>query len=445
MRVNLEGGEGNMPSILQCIECEQQYPIDELMYTCEACGGLLDVHHDMNTLRNSISREMFDNRLGLGPLDAPYNSGVWRFKELVYPDVPNDLIVSRPEGNTNLYPVPKLADWAGLETLFLKHEGENPTGSFKDRGMTGGVTQARVLGMKRVACASTGNTSAALASYAAQADLEGIVFFQNKNVAAGKLAQAIAYNATGVRINADFDRNLELVREVAEKLGIYVLNSINPFRLEGQKTIMFETIQQLKWEVPDWIVVPGGNLGNSSAFGKGLHELYELGLIDKMPRIAIIQAEGASPLYQAYLNEFKQFVPMKAQTVATAIKIGNPVNYVKALRTLRWTDGVVEMVTDQEIMDAKALIDASGIGCEPASACSLAGTKKLVEQGIITREDTVVGVLTGHVLKDPDAVVNYHTDKLEDIIPSFPNRLHEAEGNVEEIAAILTQAEMQRV
>jgi threonine synthase len=428
-----------MSSILQCIDCGQQYPINQLMYTCETCGGLLDVQHNMTALKNTVSRELFDSRLGLGPLDAPYNSGVWRYKELVYPDVPNDLVVSRPEGNTNLYPVSKLAKWAGIDILYLKHEGENPTGSFKDRGMTGGVTQARVLGMERVACASTGNTSAALASYAAQAGIEGIVFFQNKNVAAGKLAQAIAYNATGIRINADFDRNLELVREVAAKLGIYVLNSINPFRLEGQKTIMFETIQQLKWQVPDWIVVPGGNLGNSSAFGKGLHELYELGLIDKLPRIAIIQAQGASPLYEAYKTGFQHFEAQKAKTVASAIKIGNPVNYAKALRALRWTNGVVEMVTDQQIMDAKALIDASGIGCEPASACSLAGTRKLVKAGIIQPGETVVGVLTGHVLKDPEAVVNYHTDNMEDIAPAYPNPLHEAEGNVEEIAAILTR------
>ena len=426
-----------MPSILQCVECGQQYPINKLIYTCESCGGLLDVQHDLDALLKTVTRETFDARLGLGPLDAPYNSGVWRFKELVYPDVDEAMIVSRPEGNTNLYPVPKLAAWAGLKTLYLKHEGENPTGSFKDRGMTGGVTHAQVLGMERVACASTGNTSAALASYAAQAGVEGVVFFQNKNVAAGKLAQAIAYNATGIRINADFDRNLELVREAAERVGIYVLNSINPFRLEGQKTIMFEVIQQLKWQVPDWIVVPGGNLGNSSAFGKGLFELYELGLIDRLPRLAIVQAEGASPLYWAYKNGFKSFEAMKAQTVATAIKIGNPVNYAKACRTLEWTQGVVEMVTDQEIMDAKALIDASGIGCEPASACSLAGARKLAAAGVIGPDELVVGVLTGHVLKDPDAVVNYHTDNLADIVPAYPNQLHEAEGDIDEIVAIL--------
>ncbi len=428
-----------MSSILQCIECGRQYPIDQLIYTCETCDSLLDVWHDLDAIKRTVTRDTFDARLGAGPLDTPYDSGVWRYKELIYPDLDNETIVSRPEGNTNLYASQSLGDWAGVEQLYLKHEGENPTGSFKDRGMTGGVTQAKVLGVQRVACASTGNTSAALASYAAQAGMEGIVFFQNKNVAAGKLAQAIAYGATGIRINADFDRNLELVREVAERLGIYVLNSINPFRLEGQKSIMFEVIQQLKWRVPDWIVVPGGNLGNSSAFGKGLAELYTLGLIDKLPRLAIVQAEGASPLYRAYQNGLHNLEPMKAATVATAIKIGNPVNYAKAVRSLMWTDGVVEMVTDQEIMDAKALIDSAGIGCEPASACSLAGTHKLVKSGIIRPDETVVGVLTGHVLKDPDAVVNYHTDAMDDVVPAHPNRLHEAEGDADEIAAILME------
>ncbi len=422
-----------MSSILQCMDCERQYPINEVRYTCDACGGLLDVLHEFDT--TTITRALFDSRLG--SLDAPYNSGVWRYKEMIYPDVANDLIVSRPEGNTNLYRYPRLGEYAGIDALYLKHEGENPTGSFKDRGMTGGLTQARVLGMQRVACASTGNTSASLASYAAQCGLDGIVFFQNTNIATGKLAQAIAYGATGIRINADFDRNLELVREVAEQLGIYVLNSVNPFRLEGQKSIMFEAVQQLKWNVPDWILVPGGNLGNTSAFGKGLHEMYQLGLIDKLPRIGVIQAEGASPLYEAYQRGFDQLEPMKAATVATAIKIGNPVNYPKAVRSLKWTNGVVEFVTDQEIMDAKALIDGVGIGCEPASGCSLAGARKLREMGVIGPGETVVGLLTGHVLKDPDAVVNYHEDRIEGLHPTYPNPLHEAEGSVEEISKIL--------
>ena len=424
-----------MPSILQCMDCGRQYPVDTVIYVCEACGGLLDVQHDMDMPRETVSRELFDSRLG--SLDAPYNSGVWRYKELVNPDVPADVIVSRPEGNTNMYRSPKLQAWAGVDTLYLKHEGENPTGSFKDRGMTGGLTQARVLGMKRVACASTGNTSASLAAYAAWAGLEGIVFFQNKQVALGKLAQAVAYGATAVRIDADFDKNLELVRQVSEALGIYVLNSVNPFRLEGQKTIMFEAIQQLKWNVPDWIVVPGGNLGNSSSFGKGLYELAQLGIINKLPRIAIIQAEGASPLYHATHEGHGKLVPQKAETIATAIKIGNPVNYAKAIRTLEWTNGVVEKVTDQQIMDAKALIDGTGVGCEPASACSLAGIRKLVDQGIIRKGDSVVGILTGHVLKDPDATIDYHSDHLANILPAHPNRLYESGPSVEELSRIL--------
>lgn len=423
-----------MTSILQCMDCGQSYPIDQIIYTCATCGGLLDVVHNFES--HTFTRQTFDTRLGT--LDAPYNSGVWRYKEMVYPDVDDARIVSKPEGNTNLYRSAKSAQWAGVDTLYFKHEGENPTGSFKDRGMTGGVTQARVLGMTRVACASTGNTSASLAAYAAAADIEGIVFFQNKQVALGKLAQAIAYGATGIRIDADFDKNLALVRQVSEQLGIYVLNSVNPFRLEGQKTIMIETIQQLKWQVPDWIVVPGGNLGNSSAFGKALHELYTLGLIDRMPRLAIIQAEGASPLYRAYTQDFAHFEPMHAETIATAIKIGNPVNYAKAVRTLRWTNGVVEQVTDQEIMDAKALIDAQGIGCEPASACSLAGTRKLAKSGVIQKGDSVVAVLTGHVLKDSESIIGYHSNTLDNITARYPNHLHESSADIDSLARILT-------
>jgi threonine synthase len=425
-------------SSLQCMQCGEQYPITQVIYNCAKCNGLLDVQHDLTTLRKTVTRELFDQRLG--SLTAPYNSGVWRYKELIYPEVEERHIVSRPEGNTNLYHSPRLAEWAGIRTLYLKHEGENPTGSFKDRGMTTGVTQAKALGMRRAACASTGNTSASLASYTALAEIEGIVFFQNKDVAMGKLSQAIAYGATAIQINADFDRNLELVREISMALGIYILNSVNPFRLEGQKSIMFETIQQLRWQVPDWIVVPGGNLGNSSAFGKGLSELYQLGLIDRMPNLAIIQAEGANPLYRSFENNFAKFEPIHADTVATAIKIGNPVNYAKAVRALQWTEGVVEQVSDQEIMDAKALIDRQGIGCEPASACSLAGLRKLVEKGVIKGSETVVGILTGHLLKDTDSTIHYHNNEMRNIEAHYINKLHRAEASVEELTRILEDA-----
>jgi threonine synthase len=303
--------------------------------------------------------------------------------------------------------------------------------------MTGGVTQARILGMQRVACASTGNTSASLASYAAFAGMQCIIFLQNRQIALGKLAQGIAYGAICLQTDGDFDTNLALVREVSERLNIYVLNSVNPFRLEGQKSIIFEVIQQLKWQVPDWIVVPGGNLGNSSAFGKGLKELYDLGLIDRLPRLAVIQAEGASPLYRAYRTGFSDFAAMKAETLATAIKIGNPVSYKRAVRALTWTNGVVDYVTDQQIMDAKALIDAAGIGCEPASACSLAGTRKLVEAGIIRPHETVVGILTGHVLKDPDATIGYHSNTLEDITPAHQNLLRQSAATMDDIVRVL--------
>ncbi len=422
-------------SILQCMACGAQYPVSEIHYTCAACGGLLDVVHSFPA---SVSRTLFDSRLGT--LDAPYNSGVWRYKELVYPGVDPAHIVSRPEGNTNLYHVPGLAAWAGVDTLYLKHEGENPTGSFKDRGMTGGVTQARALGVRRVACASTGNTSASLAAYAAWAGIEGIIFFQNQQIAMGKLAQAVAYGATAIRIDADFDKNLELVREVSAELGIYVLNSVNPFRLEGQKTIIIEAMQQLRWQAPDWIVCPGGNLGNSSAFGKALSELHALGFIDRIPRLAIIQAEGASPLYRASLRDFDTLEPMHAETIATAIKIGNPVNYPKAVRAIRATDGVVEQVTDQEIMDAKALIDRTGIGCEPASACSLAGVRKLTQGGVIRRGESVVGILTGHVLKDPEATIRYHAGMLDGIDSTYPNPLRDSSDSVAEIRRLLEGA-----
>jgi len=428
-----------MQSLLKCIDCGAEYPLTQLVYTCPTCGGLLDVIHDLEALHGRLTHELFDARLG--SLEMPYRSGVWRFKELVYPDIADDLIVSRPEGNTNLYHVPDLAGWAGLKHLWLKHEGENPTGSFKDRGMTSGVTQAQRLGMTRVACASTGNTSASLASYAARGGMQAIVFFQEGQVALGKLAQAVAYGATCIQIPGDFDVAMHLVRQVAEAMGIYLLNSVNPFRLEGQKAIVFEILQQMRWEVPDWIVVPGGNLGNSSAFAKGLVELRELELIDRLPRLAIIQAEGANPLYRGYRSGFAVHERVKARTLATAIKIGNPVSYDKAVRALHWTNGVVEQVSDQEILDAKARIDASGIGCEPASACALAGARKLAAAGIIRPAERVVGVLTGHVLKDPGLIVDYHTGQIEGIHATYANPLLRAEPTLDAVRAALAEAE----
>src|SRR5947209_2927964 len=413
-------------SVMRCMECGNIHQLNDPVYTCGKCGGLLDVVHDLDALRPIVSRDLFDQRLG--SLDAPYNSGVWRYKELVFPEAPNETIVTRGEGNTTIYRAPqKLAKWVGAEKLTLKHEGENPTGSFKDRGMTGGVTHAVMVEASGVVCASTGNTSASMASYAALAGLQGLVFFPYGNIAMGKLAQSVAYGALSVQVKGDFDASLALVRQACREFGIYLLNSVNPFRLEGQKTIVFEIIQQRRWQVPDWIVLPGGNLGNTSAFGKGLKELFDLGLIDRIPRIAVIQAEGAAPFYESYKDGFAERHTVKAHTIATAIKIGNPASYIKARRTLDLTNGVVEVVTDQEIVDAKAQVDLSGIGCEPASAASVAGVRKLIASGVIKPNDDVVGILTGHLLKDPGIVIDYHGGALEGLQSNFANKLRTIE------------------
>jgi threonine synthase len=395
---------------LQCLNCRNTYSANEVRYLCD-CGSQLDVWHDLEALRPLISRGLFDGRLSgaPGPRVVPTtHSGVWRYREIVLPATMDD-IMSRPEGNTPLYEHARLSNWVGMDELFLKHEGENPTGSFKDRGMTVGVTQAKLLGAKAVACASTGNTSASLAAYAALANLPALIFIPSGKIAAGKLAQALAYGAQTLQVQGDFDDAMSLVQEVCNELGVYLLNSLNPFRLEGQKSIVFEILQGFQWQAPDWIVLPAGNLGNTAAFGKAMYEAQQLGLIDKLPRIASVQAAGASPFYQSYQGHFAEHKTMKAKTIATAIQIGNPVSYERAIRTLNWTDGLVTVVSDGEIMDAKAMVDRVGIGCEPASAASVAGVRKLIAEGVIQPHETVVGILTGHVLKDPDATVDYHT------------------------------------
>jgi threonine synthase len=406
---------------LQCARCATVYPIDEVRYMCD-CGGLLDVSHDLESLRPEVNRHLFDGRLEGAPKPnvAPtINSGVWRYRELILPVMAN-AIVSRPEGNTPLYNHPRLSRWVGLDTLYLKHEGENPTGSFKDRGMTVGVTQARSLGARAVACASTGNTSASLAAYAALAEIPAIVFIPAGKIAAGKLAQALAYGAHTLQVAGDFDAAMRLVRKICDELNVYLLNSLNPFRLEGQKSIVFEIVQGFGWQPPDWIVLPAGNLGNTAAFGKALYELKQLGLIERVPRVAAIQAAGANPFYQSFQRRFEERVCVQAETVATAIRIGAPVSYERAIRTMGWTDGLVAQVDDSEIMDAKAMVDGVGIGCEPASAAAVAGARKLVADGTIRPDETVVAVLTGNLLKDPTATVAYHTGEWPDAAYANP-------------------------
>ncbi len=391
----------------------ERFPIDDVIYTSPASGSLLEIQFPAPALQpDALKRLWRERRMNNHPLDR---SGVWRYRELL-PFWPNfDHVVTLSEGNTPILDAPLAAKFAGLDALSFKHQGYNPTGSFKDNGMTCGVAQARHLGMTRVACVSTGNTSASMAAYASAGGLQPIIFIPNGNIAYGKLAQALEYGARTLQVDANFDQILALVRTLAEKLGIYLLNSINPFRIEGQKTIMAEMLDQLDWRVPDWVVLPGGNLGNTAAFGKGLRELHAWGLIDRLPRLAVVQAEGSSPFCDLFHNPEGAFTPNPhPETLATAIKIGDPVSWPKALREVQETGGLVEKVSEQEIADAKATIGRCGIGCEPASAATLAGIRKLVASGRITPEERVVAVLTGHVLKDPDYIYRYHTGQLDD-------------------------------
>jgi len=422
-------------SCLECVRCAKTYDINKIRYLCD-CGGVLDVKRDLSAIDGQKLKKDWESRWGLKR--GIESSGVWRYRELIF-DAPDDKIVTRQEGNTRLYPAGKAAEYAGIKNFLLKHEGENPTGSFKDRGMTCGATAAMVFGANSVACASTGNTSASMASYAATCGLKSIIFIPSGKIAYGKLAQALAYGGVTLQIEGNFDDAMTLVQEVCAELNIYLLNSINPFRIEGQKAIGFEILQQLDWNVPDWFVIPGGNLGNNSALSKGLQELHTLGIINKIPRIAVIQAEGANPLYTMWKNGSPFKAVKDPDTIATAIKIGNPVSWEKSLRGIEWTNGVVEQVTEQEIMDAKAMVDAAGIGAEPASCCSVAGAKKLVEMGIISPDASVVGILTGNVLKDPDAVIGYHKDELRDkgIVGTFANKPFNIKASLEAVKQAL--------
>lgn len=395
--------------------CREEYAVSEVLYACPKCDGLLEAKIDYDRSAAQGWKQLWRQRRTTNQrLDQ---SGVWRYREMLNLFGGTfENVVSLHEGNTPLLDAPKAAAYGGLDQLTFKHQGFNPTGSFKDNGMTCGASQARKLGMRRVACVSTGNTSASMAAYASSCGLEPIIFIPNGNIAYGKLGQALDYGAKTFQVDANFDQILALVRVLAIRLGIYLLNSVNPFRIEGQKTIIVEMLDQRDWKVPDWIVVPGGNLGNTSAFGKALRELFELGLIDRLPRIAVVQAYGSAPFYDYIRQEDKSHFPTvtKPETLATAIKIGDPVSYPKALLEVETTHGTVERATEQEIADAKAVIGLCGIGCEPASAATLAGIKKLTAAGIMQPTDDVVAVLTGNVLKDPDYIYKYHTGQLDD-------------------------------
>ena len=415
----------------RCIHphCGGTAPLDDTSFHCPKCGGLFDVAYDWNRLPVPKSLKHFESKWTrrTDPLDF---SGVWRFRELL-PFARDEQIMTIGEGQTILLPSAPVAAFVGLKpgNLFLQYEGMNPSGSFKDNGMTAAFTHARIVGAKRAACASTGNTSASLAIFCAATNLmRAIIFIGSGKISYGKLSQALEHGALTVQIAGDFDDALQRVQQVGRQLGIYLVNSINPFRIEGQKTIMFRILEALNWEVPDWIVVPGGNLGNCSAFGKAFMELKELGLIERTPRLAVINAAGANTFNQlvgkrdlrwnagrptaGVVEEYMAAMDagnLRADTLASAIEINRPVNLPKALRALEFLNGVTREVSDQEILDAKAKVGAGGLGCEPASAAGVAGLKKLVAEGIISPDERVACVLTAHLLKDPDATVAYHS------------------------------------
>ena len=411
-------------SQLRCIGCGSTALPDR--FRCEHCRDLLEIIFPgweqggpAGLTAQSLKNLWSDRRPSLEPADQ---SGVWRFREIL-PDIASQQIITIREGNTPLYELPSCATSAGIDHLFAKHQGMNPTGSFKDTGMTVAASFARQAGYKWVACASTGNTSASMAAYAARGGLHSLVLIPDGKISWGKLSQSLDYGAITCQLKTDFDGCVRVLNEVVERMPVYLLNSVNPYRIEGQETAAFELLEQLNWEPPDHIIVPGGNLANSSAIGKALREMRQLGLVSRLPKISVVQAEGANPLVRTIReNAGEKLIPVHAETMATAIRIGNPASWKKALRVITESEGTVEQVSEIEIALAKAEIGAEGVGCEPASAVTLAGLKKLVKQGFVKPNESVVLILTGHVLKDADFTLKFHRGDLFEGMPQ------EAEG-----------------
>ncbi|MEJ2272015.1 MAG: threonine synthase [Candidatus Bathyarchaeota archaeon] len=453
----------NTNSWLQCIlpNCGKKFESTEHRTAC-ICGELLDVKYKGDfpiDLQKKFS-ERLNHRQNI------YNeSGVWRYRELLnfaeldpenFSELSKKLVsLDGSEGRTKPFHLTKVANYIGIKTenFWLQFEGDNPTGSFKDNGMASAFTHARMVGAKKVICASTGNTSSSAAAFAAnELDMEAVILVGEGKIAKGKLAQSLTYGAKVLQVKGDFDVAMKMVKDLSNESSIYVVNSLNPFRLEGQKTMMFRLLDYLRWNVPDWIIFPGGNLGNTSAFGKAFMELYEYGWIQKKPRMAVVVAEGAPTLDDLYndrklrwndgvvndkiINDYYHEIDekgIKAKTKASAIEILKPVNLKKALRTLEFTNGVVTSVSDDSIMDAMAIVSKNGFGCEPASAATVAGAKKLIYQNIIKKDDIVVGIATGHILKDITAIVDYHFNQNN----RFANTPIIVEPNPKEILRII--------
>ena len=413
-------------SIFTCIECDKQYAIRDIRYHCD-CGGLLEVIHDLNTsiINADDWKASLDGQMG--------ETAFHRYQDILFPYLPKESIITLQEGDTPLYDVSHVFPQFG--SLKLKHEGMNPTLSFKDRGMVAGVSWANHLGCRHVICASTGDTSAAMAAYAGSSPkLKGIVLLPDGKISPEQLAQAITYGALTIGIESDFDGCMMLVKELTEKHSIYLLNSMNSVRIEGQKAIGIETLHQLNWKVPDWLVIPVGNAGNISALGKGLRELYDLGIIDKLPRLAGVQTLSASPLYESYKNGFADLIPQKAKpTKASAIQIGDPVSFKKAVRELKHFNGVVEAVSESELMDWKAQIDSLGISICPNSAVAVSGVMKLRNEGTINKQDDVVVILTAHGSKFSNTAVKYHNDNTN----RFANQMLTIKPSLDELERTL--------
>lgn len=396
---------------LQCIEeaCQRRQDPKKDSHLCAACGGLVEVKYEFDPFDpDEVRRRWHQRRLSGEPIDR---SGVWRFRELIPFVEPHTRIISLSEGSTPVVGTRRAGWWAGPVHLTIKHQGNNPTGSFKDLGMTACITRAAARNVQMVACASTGNTSSSMAAYAARAGLKSLLFVPYRQISAAKLAQALDFGALVVEVGDTFDEAFKLLREIAPELGLYLVNSVNPFRIEGQKTIVAELMEQRAWRPPDYIVVPGGNLGNASAIGKGLRELKEMAFIEKVPRVLVIQAEGANPFYRMVSAGSPEIIPAdQPRTEATAIRIGRPANWKKALRVLEWSRGFCESVTDEEIFEAKRVLSEDGVGCEPASAATVAGVRKLVRAGKIERHADIVCVLTGNQLKDTEYIMRHRSE-----------------------------------
>ena len=401
--------------LVRCIACGAANGALAADFRCSHCGDLLEV--DFPKWAEGVAPEpdalkaiWRERRTSNDVLDT---SGVWRFRELL-PELDDwASAITLREGNTPLYDLPRCARSAGVDRLRAKHQGMNPTGSFKDRGMTVAISFASQNKFRWVVCASTGNTSASMAAYAARGGMRSLVIIPEGKIAWGKLSQSLDYGAVTCQLCTDFDGCVQVLNDIIRRYPIYLLNSVNPYRLEGQKTAAIELLEQLDWYVPDHVIVPGGNLGNNSALGKAFLEMKRLGLIRTVPKISVIQAEGANPLYRAvHEKRGRELVPVEAKTLATAIRIGNPASWKKSLRVIEATDGCVEQVSEGEIAVAKAEIGADGVGCEPASAVTLAGLKKLVRSGFVQASESVVLILTGHLLKDPEYTIQFHRGDL---------------------------------